>query len=130
MFTSKKVLISIEFRLSRRALRPIGLFLKSIDKTLKTEDLNKIIFSSTTGPISTKLCTKHSWVKWIHLCLNTEPRSLPRRDNNEIANTRFFVWPGGKPKNERWIVNIRLKITKILCFCYHDKQLIKWIPYF
>ena len=36
-------------------------------------------FSKTTGPISTKLSTKHPWVKGIPVCSNEVPRPFPRR---------------------------------------------------
>ena len=39
----------------------------------------------TTGPISTKLGTKHPWVKGIQVCSNEGPRPFPRGDNYEIA---------------------------------------------
>ena len=49
------------------------------------------IFSSrTSGPISTKLGTKHLWVKGIQVCLNEGPHPFPRGDNKEIAKIH---WP-------------------------------------
>ena len=52
----------------------------------------KIVFSRTTGPIWTKLCTKHLWVERIKVCSNEGPRSFPRGDNNEIVklNWKYF----------------------------------------
>ena len=44
-----------------------------------------IFFSRTTGPISTKLGTKHPWVKGIQIYSNEGPRSFPMGDNYEIA---------------------------------------------
>ena len=44
-----------------------------------------IIFSRTTGSISTKLGTKHPWVKGIQVCSNEGPHPFPREDNYEIA---------------------------------------------
>ena len=44
-----------------------------------------IIFSRTTGPISTKLGTKHPQVKGIQVCSNEGPHLFPRGDNYEIA---------------------------------------------
>ena len=41
----------------------------------------KIFFSRTTEPISTKLGTKHPWVKWIQVCSNDGPSPFPRGDN-------------------------------------------------
>ena len=46
-----------------------------------------IFFSRTSGQISTKLGTKHPYVKGIQVCSNEEPRPLPRGDNYEIAKT-------------------------------------------
>ena len=43
------------------------------------------IFWRTTGPISTKLSTKHSWAIGIQFCSNERPRPFLRGDNNEIA---------------------------------------------
>ena len=43
-------------------------------------------FSRTTGPISTKLDTKHPWVKGIQVCSDEGPRPFPRGDNSEIVN--------------------------------------------
>ena len=44
------------------------------------------IFSRTTGPISTKLGTKHPWVEGIQVCSNERPRPSTRGDNSEIVN--------------------------------------------
>ena len=49
----------------------------------------KVFFSRTTGPISTKLCTKHPWVKGIQVCSNEGPRPFPRGDNYEIAKNKL-----------------------------------------
>ena len=46
----------------------------------------KRIFLRTTGPISTKLSTKHPWLKGIQVCSNEGPRPSPRGDNSEIVN--------------------------------------------
>ena len=60
-----------------------------------------IFFSRTTGSISIKLSTKHLRVKEIQIYSNEGPRPLPRRYNNEIANTHwrnvkiFFCWTIG-----------------------------------
>ena len=43
----------------------------------------KIFFIRTTGPISTKLGTKHLWVMGIQICSNEKPRPFLRGDNNE-----------------------------------------------
>ena len=44
-----------------------------------------IFFSRTTELISTKLGTKHPWVKGIQVCSNEKARSFPRGDNYEIS---------------------------------------------
>ena len=46
-----------------------------------------IFFFRTTGPISTKLGTRHPWVKGIQVCSNEGLRPFPRGDNNKIAKT-------------------------------------------
>ena len=53
---------------------------------------NLNFFIRTTGPISTKLCTKHPWVMEIHVSWDECPRPFPMRDNNEIAKIfwRYF----------------------------------------
>ena len=55
----------------------------------KTYWRNLKIFSRTTGPISTKLGTKHPWVKEIQVCSNEGPRPFPRGDNYEIAKIHW-----------------------------------------
>ena len=42
-------------------------------------------FSITTGPILTKLGTKHPWVKQIQVCSNEGPFPFPRGDNCKIV---------------------------------------------
>ena len=49
-----------------------------------------IFFSRTTGPISTKLGTKHPWVKGIQVCSNEGPRPFPRGDNYEIVKIHWW----------------------------------------
>ena len=44
----------------------------------------EIIFSRTTGPVSTKLGTNLFWVKGIQICSNEGPLLLPRGYNCEI----------------------------------------------
>ena len=46
----------------------------------------KIFFSRTTRPISTKLGTKHPWVREIQDCSNERPGLIVRGDNYETAN--------------------------------------------
>ena len=48
-----------------------------------------IFFSRTTGSISTKLGTKHLWVKGIQVHSNEGPCSLLRGDNYEIAKIHW-----------------------------------------
>ena len=43
----------------------------------------------TTGPISTKLCTKYPWVKGIQVCSNEGPCPFPRGDNYEIVKIHW-----------------------------------------
>ena len=49
-----------------------------------------MFFSRTTGPISTKLCTKHPWVIGIKVCSNELTHPFPRENNNEIAKIHRF----------------------------------------
>ena len=44
-------------------------------------------FSRRTGPILTKLDTKHLWMKGIQVCLNEGPGPFPRGDHYEIEKT-------------------------------------------
>ena len=64
--------------------------------------LLKIFFSRTSGPISTKLGTEHSWVKGIQVCSSQGPCPSPRGDNSKI-------------------VKLYLKYLKIFC-----RSLFKW----
>ena len=62
----------------------------------------KTLFSRTTWPISTKLGTKHPWVKEIHDCESKGPRPFPREDNFKNAkihwrNLKFFFSRTSKP---------------------------------
>ena len=43
------------------------------------------MFLYRTWPISTKLGTKHPWVKEIQVCSNEGPSALPRGDNYEMV---------------------------------------------
>ena len=52
---------------------------------------NIFIFSWTTGPILTKLGTKHPWVKGIQFCSNEGPRPFPRGDNYQIAKIHWQI---------------------------------------
>ena len=51
----------------------------------------KIFFFRTTGPISTKLGTKHPWVTGIHVSSNEGPRPFLRVDNKEIAKVQRWT---------------------------------------
>ena len=45
----------------------------------------KIYYSWTARPITTKLGTRHPWVKWIQFCSNEGFHPFPRGDNYEKA---------------------------------------------
>ena len=49
----------------------------------------KLFFSRTTKPITTKICTKHSWAKGIQVFTNEGPHPFPGGDNYEIAKTHW-----------------------------------------
>ena len=49
----------------------------------------KMFFSRTTKPISTKLCTKHSWVMGIQVCSNEGSRPFPRGGNYKKAKIHW-----------------------------------------
>ena len=55
---------------------------KYIDDILK-------VFSKTTGPISTKLETKHPRVKGIQIFQNEGPHLFPRGDNCEMVKIQY-----------------------------------------
>ena len=57
--------------------------------------IKKIFFSRTSVPISTKLCTKHPWVKGIKNSSNEGPHPFPKGENYELVkinwrNLKFF----------------------------------------
>ena len=58
----------------------------------------KIFFSRTTEPISTKLGTKHPWMKGIQICSNEGPCFFSRGDNYKMVKIHwrnlkiFFSW--------------------------------------
>ena len=63
---------------------------------------SKIFFFRTNEPISTKLGTKHPWVKGTQVCSNEGPRPFPRGDNYEIVkihwrNLKIFFSRTTKP---------------------------------
>ena len=51
----------------------------------------KIFIFFTTRPISTKLSTKHLWVKRIQVCSNEGSLPFPRRDNNDFKATCLYI---------------------------------------
>ena len=51
----------------------------------------KIFFLRTTGPISTKLCTKRPWVVRIQVCSFIGQQPFPREDNYEIAKIHWRI---------------------------------------
>ena len=67
-----------------------------ITKYRKTHWQNLKIFFRTTGPISTKLGTRHSWVKGNPVCTNERPHAFPRGDKHEKGkihwrNLKIFI---------------------------------------
>ena len=69
--------LSVVRRCCRRCRRDSNFFTYSIF----------IVFSRTTGLISTKLGTKHPWVKGIQVCSTEGPRPFPRKDNYKIQKS-------------------------------------------
>ena len=70
-----------------------------------------IFFSKTAGPISTKLGTKHPWVKGIQVCANEGPRPFPRGDNYKIVkihwrNIKIFFFRTAGPISTRFAQSI------------------------
>ena len=49
----------------------------------------KNLLSRSTGPISTKLGTKHPWVSGINICSNEGPCPFPMGDNYEIVKIHW-----------------------------------------
>ena len=68
----------------------------------------KIFFSRNNEPISTKLRTKHSWVKGIQVCSHKGPH-LYRRKNLKIVTYRT-AWPiSTKPGTKHpWVKGIQV----------------------
>ena len=67
-----------------------------------------------TGPISTKLGTKHPWVMGIQVCLNERLCPFPRGDDYEITkihrrNSYVHMWieSNGRPVRYLCSINIR-----------------------
>ena len=80
-------------------------------------------FSPTTGSISTKLGTKHPWVKGIHVCSNEEPRAFLKGDNYEIAKKTLTISKNLLLKNH-W-TNLNQTWHKV-SLCEEDSSLFKW----
>ena len=51
-----------------------------------------IFFSRTTGPISTKVDTKHPWVMGIQVCSNEGLHPFPWGENYEIVKIHWTIW--------------------------------------
>mgnify|MGYP003685767591 CR=1 FL=1 len=49
----------------------------------------KIFFSRTTGPISTKLSTKHPWMMGIQVCSNVRLYPFPRGDHYKLTKIHW-----------------------------------------
>ena len=67
-----------------------------IQNSKNTRTRLRIFFSKNTEPISTKLRTKHPWVKGMWVCSNNGPRYFPSGDNDEVAkihwrNLKIFI---------------------------------------
>ena len=62
-----------------------------ISKRNQFDEIKKKIFSSRiTEPISTKLVTKHSWVKEIQIYSNEGPRTSLMGDNYEMSKIHWW----------------------------------------
>ena len=57
----------------------------------KQTKLKTIFFSGTTGPISTKLGTKHPWLLGIEVCSKEGPCPFLRADNRKITKDTFTI---------------------------------------
>ena len=57
----------------------------SIVRRRRCDKLFIFLSSKTTRPISTKLGTKHYWLKGIQDCSSEGPRPFPKGDNYEMA---------------------------------------------
>ena len=82
-----------------------------------------IIFSRTTGPISSKHSTKHSWVMGIQVCSNEGPRPFPRGDNYELAKIH---WRNFKIFISRTTGPISTKLRKKASLGDGNLRLFKW----
>ena len=89
------------------------------------------IFSKTTGPISTKLGSKHPWVRRTQFLLYEGPRPSSRGDNSEITNTLMTFknllpnWASfnALDTNYPWVKRIQIYINKgshlFLTYLFH-----------
>ena len=64
-------------------------FTRGANKEIAKLQTLKIFFLRTTGPISTKLGTKHPLVMGNHVCSIEGPCTFPRADNSEYILTNF-----------------------------------------
>ena len=91
----------------------------------------KIFFFRTTSLISSKLCTKHPWLKGIQVCWlkgiqvysNEEPRLFPRGDNYEMA--KIHEW-NKKIFFSRTTGSISNKLGKKAFLGEGDSSLFEW----
>ena len=83
----------------------------------------KIFFSRTTGPISTKLSTKHPCVKGIQFFSNEGPYPFPRGDNYEIVKIH---WRNSKIFFSRTTGLISTKLGTKHPLVEGDSSLFKW----
>ena len=77
----------------------------------------KIFFNRTTGPISTKLDTKHTWVKRIKVCSNEGSCPFLRGDNNVIAKIHWqnvFKKSHSSEPLDQFQLNFKWRILKVL----------------
>ena len=71
----------------------------------------KIFFSRTIGPISTKLGTKHHWIKGIHVCSKKGQRPSTRGDTSEIVNfSSKYLKPSSKEPLSQFQPNLAQSI--------------------
>ena len=70
----------------------------------------KIFFSRTNGTISTKLGTKHFWVKKIQICSNEGPWPFPRGDSYEIRKIHWRILKKffSRRTNYPWVKGIQV----------------------
>ena len=95
------------------------------------------IFFRTTGQFSTKISTKHPWVKGIQICLNEGLLPFPMGDYNKIAKIHWrkfkilffrpsglistkpgtkYLWMKGIIRKGRWLQNSKNTLMKFKIF--------------